>query len=92
MVYNIVYTCHMFRICFFVHSDLPFDFAQGGEFVEPFRISIFVFRIFSYQATPIDNSIKILFHFDEIMFNSRPTLINFSRANSRSSLVWAAEI
>ena len=79
MVLNIVYTCHMFRICFFVHSDL-------------FRISIFVFRIFSYQATPIDNSIKILFHFDEIMFNSRPTLINFSRANSRSSLVWAAEI
>ena len=79
MVLNIVYTCHMFRIGFFVHSDL-------------FRTSIFVFRIFSYQATPIDNSIKILFHFDEIMFNSRPTLINFSRANSRSSLVWAAEI
>ena len=72
MVLNIVYTCHMFRICFFVHSDL--------------------FRIFSYQATPIDNSIKILFHFDEIMFNSRPTFMNFSRANSRSSLVWAAEI
>ena len=79
MVLNIMYTCHMFRICFFVHSDL-------------FRISIFVFRIFSYQATPIDNSIKILFHFDEIMFNSRPTLINFSRANSRSSFECAAEI
>ena len=79
MFLNIVYTCHMVRICFFVHSDL-------------FRISIYVFRIFSYQATPIDNSIKILFHFDEIMFNSRPTFMNFSRANSRSSLVWAAEI
>ena len=79
MVLNIVYTCHMFRICFFVHSDL-------------FRISIFVFRIFSYQATPIDNSIKILFHFDEIMFNKRPTLIKFSRANSRSSFECAAEI
>jgi hypothetical protein len=29
----------------FGHSYLPFDFAQGGELVEPFRISCFEFRI-----------------------------------------------
>jgi hypothetical protein len=29
----------------FGHSDLPFDFAQGGELVEPFRASCLGFRI-----------------------------------------------
>ena len=28
------------------HSILPFDVAQGGELVEPFRISDFEFRFF----------------------------------------------
>jgi hypothetical protein len=27
-----------FGICNFGHCDLPFDFAQGGELVEPFDI------------------------------------------------------
>jgi len=27
------------------HAVLPFDLAQGGELVEPFRISNFVLRI-----------------------------------------------
>jgi UDP-N-acetylmuramoyl-tripeptide--D-alanyl-D-alanine ligase len=30
----------------FGNSDLPFDLVQGGELVEPFRISCFGFRIF----------------------------------------------
>jgi hypothetical protein len=29
----------------FDHSILPFDFVQGGELVEPFRVSDFVLRI-----------------------------------------------
>jgi hypothetical protein len=29
----------------FGNSNLPFDLAQGGELVEPFRISDFLFRI-----------------------------------------------
>ena len=29
----------------FDDSNLPFDLAQGGELVEPFRISYFEFRI-----------------------------------------------
>jgi hypothetical protein len=33
--------------CGFGDLNLPFDLAQGGELVEPFRISIFGFRIFS---------------------------------------------
>jgi hypothetical protein len=32
----------------FGHFILPFDLAQGGELVEPFRISDFVFRIYSH--------------------------------------------
>jgi hypothetical protein len=31
---------------YFGHLDLSFDFAQDGEHVEPFRISIFGFRIY----------------------------------------------
>jgi hypothetical protein len=31
---------------------MPFDLAQGGELVEPFRISIFEFRIFSPECLP----------------------------------------
>jgi hypothetical protein len=38
-------------LCFahfdFGNSHLPFDFTQGGELVEPFRISIFGFRIYT---------------------------------------------
>ena len=37
--------CVGFGHCDFEHSDLPFDFAQGGELVEPFRASCFEFRI-----------------------------------------------
>ena len=33
--------------------DLPFDLAQGGELVEPFRISIFGFRI--YHKLNVEN-------------------------------------
>ncbi len=36
-----------FRISEFGNLNLPFDFAQGGELVEPFRISCFGFRILS---------------------------------------------
>jgi hypothetical protein len=37
----------------FGHSILPFDFAQGGELVEPFRVSDFVLRIYGIkEGTP----------------------------------------
>jgi DNA-binding transcriptional LysR family regulator len=32
------------------HWILPFDVAQGGELVEPFRISCLGFRIFNFFA------------------------------------------
>jgi hypothetical protein len=32
----------MFGILNFGHCDLPFDFAQGGELVEPFDICNFL--------------------------------------------------
>jgi len=41
---NIVLELVSPRSCF-DHSVLPFDVAQGGEPVEPFRISNFVLRI-----------------------------------------------
>ena len=34
----------------FGHSILPFDLAQGGEPVEPFRVSDFVLRICDIKA------------------------------------------
>ncbi len=34
----------------FGHSVLPFDSAQGGEPVEPFRVSDFVLRIYDIKA------------------------------------------
>ncbi|CAB1081638.1 hypothetical protein D1AOALGA4SA_9284 [Olavius algarvensis Delta 1 endosymbiont] len=37
----------MFWILNFGHCDLPFDFAQGGELVEPFGICVLLFEIFS---------------------------------------------
>ena len=37
------------------HSVLPFDLAQGGEPVEPFRVSNFVLRIYATTAIGIAN-------------------------------------
>jgi len=39
------------------HWILPFDVAQGGELVEPFRISCFGFRIFNFFANGIEVSV-----------------------------------
>jgi hypothetical protein len=41
---------HGFGHLGFGHSILPFDAAQGGELVEPFRVSDFVLRIFNIKA------------------------------------------
>jgi hypothetical protein len=36
----------LFGILNFSHCDLPFDYAQGGELVEPFGICDLLFEIF----------------------------------------------
>ena len=41
-----VNTDHVFGILHLGHWNLPFDLAQGGEFVEPFDIWILVLEIF----------------------------------------------
>ena len=39
--------------------NLPFDLAQGGELVEPFRASCFGFRIFRDHAEKCLNNFDI---------------------------------
>ena len=43
--------------CDFGDLNLPFGFAQGGELVEPFRISIFGFRIYSLFV-PLESTLS----------------------------------
>ena len=49
----------------FDHSDLPFDVAQGGELVEPFRASNLGIRILSVLCLPREIALA-LFHWGRL--------------------------
>jgi hypothetical protein len=48
-------SAHRFGHLNLSHSNLPFDVAQGGEALEPFRISCFVFRASQQILSKLQN-------------------------------------
>jgi len=48
---------------YFVHLNLSFDFAQDGEAVEPFRVSILEFRISPSLTSVLNVPILMTLHF-----------------------------